>query len=327
MSNGRPHMLEHPITRRRLSAAVFGFLVTLLTVPGLLAPVSGNELLIVQSSGLQPYHEAAEGVFAALDPTAVRQGPKALLPFTVDKVVLDEATDDKTWQQLLSSRRPSVIVAVGKKALELAVKQHDPPVVHVMVPGADQVIGDRRNVSGVSMVVPAEIVLARLRSHHPHIRRIVVLYHPGYSTKFIAGARDAALRQGFELVALPTSAPTEVPRLLNSVTEKVQAVWMIPDPNVLNRETTQIFLDYSLKKRIVLLTFAEKYLKAGATFGVAVDNSEMGREAGRLALHLIEGKNVSPCEPTKHMAYRVFQNTDLLERMADLNAPMGYHLP
>jgi ABC-type uncharacterized transport system substrate-binding protein len=195
----------------------------------LLPPASGNELLILQSSGLQPYHEAAEGVFAALDPTA--------------------------------------------------------------------------------------------------IRRIVILYHPGYSAQLIADARNAALHQDFELVALPASAPTEVGRLLNSVTEKVQAVWMIPDPNVLNRDTAQIFLDYSLKKRIVLLTFAEKYLKAGATFGVAVDNGEMGREAGRLALHLIEGHDPTPGEAGSHMAYRVFQNTDLLERMADLNTPRGYHLP
>lgn len=312
--------------RCRFCVSLPALLVVILLFLGIAAPASANELLIVQSSELQPYHQAAEGVLAALYPIASRGGPKALLPFTVDKVVLDTTTDDEDWPQRLMKYCPSVIVAIGKSALEQTLKLQGVAVVHVMVPGGEQIAGRRENVSGVSMIVPAETVLASLRTHHPHIRRIVVLYHPEYSATFIADARDAALRLGFELVALPTFAPQEVARLLNSVQEKVQALWMIPDPHVLSNETIQTFLDYSLKKRIVLLTFAEKYLKSGATFGVAVDNTEMGREAGRMALNILEGKDISPRGPTSQVAYRVFQNTDLIERMAALDVPLRYSL-
>lgn len=300
--------------------------VVILFFSGRAAPAFANELLIVQSSELQPYHQAAEGVLEALYPIASRRGPKAVLPFTVDRVVLDTATDDEDWPQRFMRYRPSAIVAIGKSALEQTLKLQGVAVVHVMVPGGEQIVGRREKVSGVSMVVPAETVLASLRTHHPHIRRIVVLYHPDYSATFIADARDAALRLGFELVALPTSSPQEVARLLNSVQEKVQALWMIPDPHVLTDETVQTFLDYSLKKRIVLLTFAEKYLKSGATFGVAVDNTEMGREAGRMALNILEGKDISPRGSKSQVAYRVFQNTDLIERMAALDVPLRYSL-
>lgn len=325
---GRRHVAGRKPMRWLPIAFVLPVLLAfLLLFPGPGCQALADQILIVQSSQLQPYHEAAEGVLAALNPAAGHQGPKALLPFTVDKVLLDSMVDDEAWRQGFVKFRPSVIVAVGKKAFEQAVKLPDVPVVHVMVPGGEQLASGRERVSGVSMIVPAETVLSRLRNHHPHIRRIVVLYHPVYSAKFIVDARDAAGRLGFELVALPTSSPQEVPQLLNSLQEKVQALWMIPDPNVLSSETMQTFLDYSLKKRIVLLTFAEKYLKSGATFGVAVDNSEMGREAGRMALHILTGHDFVPRKPKNEVAYRVFQNTDLIERMAALDMPLHSNLP
>lgn len=327
MITGQLHRSGMKYENTGLSLDFPSTLAVILLFLGIAAPVYGNQILIVQSSELLPYHQAAEGVVAALDPLANRQGPKALLPVTVDKVILDTTMDDEAWRQRIAQIRPSAIVAVGKRALELAVYLRDIPVVYAMVPGAEQIIDRRKNTSGVSMLVPAETILTKLRNHHPHVHRILVLYHPVYSGKFIAAARDAALRLDLELIAMPVSAPQEAVRLLNAVQEKVQALWMIPDPNVLNNETMQSYLDYSLKKRIILLTFAEKYLKIGATFGIALDNTEMGRAAGRMALSILEGKGSTSSESNEQVVYRVFQNTDLIERMAALDDPRHHFLP
>jgi putative ABC transport system substrate-binding protein len=278
----------------------------------------------LQSGDLQPYHEAAEGVLASLNIPGNRQGPKALVPFTIERMLLSTDANDDGWRQVLRQRRPLAIVAIGKRALELAIQLPDVPIVHVMVPGAEQIIGLRENVHGISMVVPAAITLERLQIHYPRVHRIVVLYHPVYSEKFIHEADAAARQLGFELVAIPTESPKEVDRLLNSVQGNVQALWMIADPNVLNAQTSQTFLDYSIKRRVLLLTFAEKYLKTGATFGVAADTSAMGRQAGRMAVELLEGKGEPPGAAINSIAYRVFKNVELLDRIANLDTSPRY---
>jgi putative tryptophan/tyrosine transport system substrate-binding protein len=319
MNTGNRHIKGRRSHRRSFPVFLLILVVHLMCL-SLVVPASANELLILQSGDLQPYHEAAEGVLASLNIPGNRQGPKALLAFTVDTMVLNTDTDDDGWWQILKQRRPRTIVAIGKRALELAVQLPDVPIIHVMVPGAEQIIGLRENVRGISMVISPAIILESLQIHYPSVHRIVVLYHPVYSDKFIREAEAAARQLGFELVAIPTESPQEVDRLLNSVQTKVQALWMIADPNVLNAQTIQTFLDYSIQRRVLLLTFAEKYLKTGATFAVAADTTEMGRQAGRMVVELLEGKEDLPGAPKNPTAYRVFKNVELLDRIANLDA-------
>lgn len=301
-------------------------LAVLLILSRGVVPASADELLILQSGGLQPYAEAAVGVSTALSSMSNWRGPKALLPFTVDKMVLDSETDDASLRDTLMQRQLSAVVAIGKRALTLALQLPGVPVIHVMVPGAEQIIGARENVSGISMTIPAVVTLSKLQIHYPRVHRIAVLYHPVYSGKFVREAEDAASQLGLELVAIPTSSPAEVDQLLNALHEKVEALWMIPDPNVLSEQTVQTFLDFSIKKRILLLTFAEKYLKTGATFGVAANNTEMGRAAGRMVVDLLEGKNRTLGASRSLVTYRIFKNSELLDRIATLDMPPA-HLP
>lgn len=324
LMNSRQHHLKYWRNSGIFNPLFFlGVVVYLILSPGVYPALAG-ELLILQSGDQEPYVQAADGVASVLSTIDNRQGPKALLPFTVDKVVLDAETDDASLRDALMRRRLSAVVAIGKRALALALQLQGVPVVHVMVPGAAQMIGDRDNVSGISMTIPAAVTLAKLQLHYPLVHRIVVLYNPAYSGKFLREAEDAAAQLGFKLIAVPTASPSEVDRLLNAVQEKVEALWMLPDPNVLSEQTVQTFLDFSIKKRIVLISFAKKYRKTGATFGVVVDNTEMGRGAGRMIRDLLEGKTRNLGASRSAVAYHVFKNSELLDRIATLDIHPAY---
>lgn len=275
------------------------------------------DLVIVQSSDLKPYNEAAAGILSVLHPSTP-QGPKTLLGIHVETIVLEKNGTDENRVQEIREHRPNLILAIGKKALRLSLALTEIPVIHVMVPGALQLVQNRSNVSGISMIVPPRITLKKLHKAFPHIRRILVLYNPHYSSSFIRQAESEAELLRFKLTAIPVETSREVPGLLSSFNEQTDALWMIPDPNVLTAQTSRAYLDFSINKRVILISFAQKYFKNGASFAVMPDNTGMGQEAGLLALQVLQGEEVLHVSMKDPTAYRVFKNNDILKKIATL---------
>jgi ABC-type uncharacterized transport system substrate-binding protein len=58
---------------------------------------------------------------------------------------------------------------------------------------------------------------------------------------------------------------------------------MLPDATVTTPNTVEAMLHFSFDNHIPLLTFADKYLKLGATVSAGFDLFEMGAQAGRMA--------------------------------------------
>lgn len=169
-----------------------------------------------------------------------------------------------------------VVVAFGSKA---ALRSYPDltALVYVMAPGTVISAG---NAVKISMEPDSLSLLADLKKIQPGLKRLGVLWlSPGFVEhvdqlrKAGAGAAPA-----LESVALRTAA--DIPGQLRRLHGRVDALWLPPDPLLLNAATFPIFVEFSRSNKIPLFVTTEGLVEEGATASVGPSFREMGRMAG-----------------------------------------------
>ncbi len=277
-----------------------------------------DEILILMSGSHPAYIEATRGIMSALNTEKGTDGPKTVLQHNITELVLQNSGNNNYWKQTIINYRPNMIIAVGKRALKIATELKDIPIVHVMVPGSNRLHNTSDTISGVSLEVPPLTSLQKLHKTFPHIKKILVPFSPGYSNEFITKAKEAAKLLHITLTTVPIDSSREVLTFLSSWKKKTDAIWMIPDPTILTRQTVPAFLQFSISNRAILLTFAKKYMKTGAGFAVSADIFDMGREAGTMALDILRKNGQTDYSLQAPRSIRTYYNRELLKKLATL---------
>ncbi len=315
-----------PVLKKKISsvpvASILFFCFTVLSFPFPPRALS-DEILIFLSGSHPAYIEATKGILSALNTEKGADGPKTVLQHNITELVLQDSGDSNYWKQTIMTYRPTMIIAVGKKALEIATELKDIPIVHVMVPGSSRLHNKVDTISGVSLEVPPLTSLQKLHKTFPHIKKILIPFNPGYSREFITKAKKAAELLHITLTAVPIDSSREVLKFLSSWKKKTDAIWMIPDPTILTRQTVPAFLQFSITNRAILLTFAEKYMKTGAGFAVSADIFDMGREAGTMALDILRKNGQTDHSLRAPQSIRTYYNRELLKKLANLPQKTG----
>lgn len=186
--------------------------------------------------------------------------------------------------------KPDVIFVVGTKAAVIAKKMvKDIPVIYTMVmnPENYDVAGD--NVTGISMLIPVYTQLYTLKSIVPKVSRVGVIYNPKQTGKMIEEGIAVSKQLGFELVAAKVDSKEDVTRALRAFAEGIDAFWMIPDPTVWSKESFDTVLKFTLEKRVPFLAFSKAMVQAGALVSLAINYTELGKQACSVATKIIQG--------------------------------------
>lgn len=272
--------------------------VLLLLSPGLVA-AAHDDIVVVQSSRLQPYEEALAGFRQTWGSLIPRSGPKAILPGPLDVHVLSEEPDRRQLLASVRERQPDLIVAIGTNSLALVKGITAIPVLYLMVPYPEEMGDKHDNLHGIGMRISPARQLTGLLDVFPASRRLGVVYDPGRSSALLEEMREAAAREQVSLVVRSVSTAREVPAALDDLVGFIDAYWMLPDQTVVTPQTVEAMLLVSLEHRIPILTFSEKYVKLGATLTVTFDIFDMGRQAAEMAGRILSGQPVSDVEPGK----------------------------
>ncbi|MRR10643.1 ABC transporter substrate-binding protein, partial [bacterium] len=197
--------------------------------------------------------------------------------------------------------RPRLVLAIGRDALAKVRDIREIPVVYLMVATPETTGATGRNVTGVEMNVPAERYLSFLDNGF-RAKRVGVIYNPSRTGALVQEARQAAERLGITLVIRKADDPREAVRELSSLKGEVDALWLLPDPTVVTRDTVEAFALFSQQNRVPVVAFAAKYLQQGAVAAFEVDPADMGRQAGRMARRILNGtppESVRPEQPDR----------------------------
>ena len=100
-------------------------------------------------------------------------------------------------------------------------------------------------------------------------------------------------KAGLTLVVREVHNPRETVARLADLKGKVDAVWMIPDTTAVVRETLEAYFNFSLEQRVPVVSFTAAHLRYGATAVIDIDRKGLGRQAGEMAVKLLNGSSPS----------------------------------
>jgi len=278
-----------------LTAAIF---VALLSQ---VRPACARDVLVVQNYRANPYTEALQGF-------------RSVCKAKSSELVLSEMNGEDVVGEI-RRRKPDLILAIGMDALLKVRKIKETPILYLMVLHPGTVLRGEMNITGVSMVLPPEKQLSLLHRFFPNVKKIGMVYCPRNSGHLVSRACHAAARMGLELKAFGTGRAEDFPELLKSMKGNVDAYWMLPDSTVITPETVEYLLLFSMRNRIPIITFSEKYLKMGALLSMEVNSFKMGKQAGEMALKILSGTSVSELKPLEAIDANPTLNFVIAEKM------------
>jgi putative ABC transport system substrate-binding protein len=205
-------------------------------------------------------------------------------------MVMTESDSSDILRKVRESNSVAVL-AIGMDALNLAKTVKDVPVIYAMVPHTPAQAPESKPLSGVSMYIPPDRYIGSMIDVFPGTKRIGVISDPRYSEAYIKEATQSAQTRGIELVTKKASRPADIPALVDSMKDKIDVYWMLPDATVINQETLKYLLLFSFQNKVPVFTFSRKYVEIGSAAGLYTAPFDMGVQAGEIARKIVAEKS------------------------------------
>ena len=236
------------------------------SIDGVPGPVA-----VVLSSELQPYRQTYEAFVEAHGTTP----PTQWLNDDTGRVQVPEQT--------------RVVVAIGSKA---ALASYPPRVtiVECMAPAAPAHNRGRRRVA-VHLLPPAEELLGFIGAVQPSLSRLAIPTVLPLSDGYLRDLQVAAQISGIELISLAIPDAQHVPdRLREMLMDQVEALWLPPDPLLINATTFRLLCQFSESNDIPLYVPTPGLVGGGATGSIAPSYAQIGASVAATVATLLAGR-------------------------------------
>ena len=190
--------------------------------------------------------------------------------------------------------RAAIVVAMGVLAAQVArAALPEAPLVFCMVPDPGEIgLLQVPRVAGVAAVVPVKNQLAAFRLVNPRGVRIGVLAGAESGPAIEEAQRAARLVRvalSPRLVASDKDVPPAVRELLTG-SEAVDAVWILPDPVLMEEQTRKYVLAEALKVGRPVYASSEALIVEGALASDGPDPVSVGEQVAELVNRLAAGE-------------------------------------
>ncbi len=177
-----------------------------------------------------------------------------------------------------------VIVTFGAKA---ALGRYPPEalVVYCLAPGTLLSAKDRsRPPIRVEMLPREGFVLTKLKELQPGLKRLAVFWSSPAMENYVKKMQSASSAFGIETLVQRVPNGEEVPdRLRDLDKKKPDALWIPPDPVLINPQTFTVFKEYSRANHVPFYVPTDGLVEKGAAASVSCDLREVGRTAALTA--------------------------------------------
>ncbi|MBT1073611.1 ABC transporter substrate-binding protein [Pelotalea chapellei] len=232
------------------------------------------DVLVLQSRHDRSYDEALKG-FRAEWP-----GSQRVL------VISDYSEVDVV--RIIREERPRLILTIGDVALKEVRKVRQTPIVALMSLGINAQAATQPNLTGISLFAAPESYLAAFQAIKA--RRVGLVINSAKNETYLRQARKAAQEMGIELVVAEALSSRDTISHLTTLDGRIDALWMLPDPTVITRNTVESYFRFAQEHSLPLISFAPAYLTMGAAAIVDIDRYETGRQAAIMAGRLLAGE-------------------------------------
>jgi putative ABC transport system substrate-binding protein len=254
---------------------------------GLLAaaasPAAAAEIALVRSADVAGWRPAVEAIRAATSGHAVTE--------------YDLGGSKVEGEQLYTALRGKVamVIAMGPLAAELARDlMPEVALVYCMVqdPAASGLVG-APNAAGVALALPVRNQLVAFRTVNPQARRVGVIFNAEGPARQVEEALKVAGGLKLEIVARRVPDATGVPQAVRDLlkgAEAVDALWVLPDPLILEAGTRRFVLAEALLAGKPVYSFSSALISEGALVSLSPDMTSVGQGVGELIGRILSGQ-------------------------------------
>ena len=244
------------------------------------APAAALDVVVVKSADIKPYNDAVEGF-------------KASCNCSVEELNAAE-TEPKDLARQVRKLDPDAVLAVGFDALKNLQSIKDLPIVYTMVPTITSSISAQKNISGVNMNISPEAYINAMTAVFGNLKRIGLVYNQHNMEHFATEAARIAEAKDMVIISKKANTPSDVPQLIDSMKDKIDLFWMLPDTTVVNSVAVDYLLLFSFQNRVPVFTFSRKFVEMGSLFALSIDPHDMGMQAGEVMKTLFSNGSKGP---------------------------------
>jgi putative ABC transport system substrate-binding protein len=162
--------------------------------------------------------------------------------------------------------------------------------------------------------------LEKIRRILPKTRRIGTIYSPESAALFQEIAQGCRA-MGLEAVGRQIDSGKELPEAFTAIAPQIDLFLMVPDTNVFSPKSIEYLLVAGLKARVPVVGLAASYSRAGALLSFEADYLDVGRQAGEIAVRILDGERPARIEPSPPRRIKTSVNLAVAERLGLTLAP------
>lgn len=247
-----------------------GITLCLLLLSPLNKSVLGAEVAVFLSGDLDAYQTALNGVREIVKDASLTQYN-----------MKGDLSEGKQIISQILDRQPNAVLAIGARSAKLVSEAiTDIPAVYCLVFNPFELGLKGNNLTGVGMIASPESQFQTFLQVLPSLKRLGVLYDPGKSLELIEQGRKSATKVGIALVERQIFSPKDVASALKGIILNIDALWLLPDTTVVNKEVFSYFLKVTLENRRPIFAFSDGLVKSGSLLSLSPGYRESGRKAG-----------------------------------------------
>jgi len=251
------------------------FAAALAALPLFVGPpraAAAGEVVVICDREIAPYRALLEGLTSACDCKV--------------RVITPQEAAPEGLEQRLKASGTRAVLAVGLRARAAVDGVRDLPVLLTMVPQVAPWVAAQANRFGIEMSLSPRRHLEALLRVFPRAQRIGVVFDPSQIGDYVREAQAAAAALNLTLITREIARPGEFYRQLEELRGRVDVIWMLPDPTVLQGENINVLLLASFESRVPIYGFARKYVELGAIAASQFDLAALGDQVAELIGHL-----------------------------------------
>jgi len=235
------------------------------------------EVIIIKSSDIIPYQKAIEGFKRRFSQGVFQE-------YSIN----EDIDKGKSILEYALKKGGDLILAVGPEAAYLVgIHSSSVPKVFTMVLNPEKLLDDTTLYHGVSLNLPIDFQLERIKMAFPKRRRVGILYTQEQNQKIVDSISRKAVDSDLHIVSLPIASQKDIPRVFNSPQFNVDILWIIPDRTIGSEKIIKYLIKRMLLKKIPVVGFNEWFTDNGAILSFYLDDQEIGEQTAELAQKLL----------------------------------------
>lgn len=214
----------------------------------------------------------------------------------VDEVSLGAASDVNALLPKLGGGGSGPVILLGQRAIDLA-GQFDSS--YRFVAGASYHLSPQENFVFISYRPSPKQVYAHLKSLFPNITTLYVIFGREGSQWLKSEALMDAQAEGVQLIYFEKDNLRDSAKMIRGIMQDIEAeteaVWIIPDPSVIDDKViVPYLLREAWKKNVVLIANSLAHVDRGMLFALYPDNVRLGQAMAEVSQQLASGHYKGP---------------------------------